>query len=163
VMRQWLALSMVLSQIMQSARAVVRHVQGRGSGADVAASTFGGVVAYRQDDLVPQVLTSLPALTAVYCGYKTTTPEVIKFVMDRFHDQPDKLADLYQQMDVYSNQAVIAWQHEDWSAVGRLMNQQFLLQQSLGISDDALDHIVKVLQQQPTCYGAKISGSGLGD
>lgn len=163
VLRQWLALPLMLSDIMQSARAVVRKVQGRGSGADVAASTYGGIVAYRQEDVVPQVLTQIPELTAVYCGYKTTTPEVIKIVMERYQHQPEKLADIYQQIDACVQQTLIAWQHSDWPMVGKLMNQHFILQQALGVSDAVLDYIVNSLQQQPGCYGAKISGSGLGD
>jgi mevalonate kinase len=161
--RQWLNLSIDLPAIMQSARTIVRQVQGRGSGADVAASTYGGIVSYRQDDVAPKTLTSLPDLTAVYCGYKTTTPEVIKFVAERFKDKPKELVNLYEQIDFCTQAATTAWQRADWPLVGRLMSQHFKLQQSLGVSDTALDYLVNALQQQPQCYGAKISGSGLGD
>ncbi|MBY0544017.1 MAG: mevalonate kinase [Gammaproteobacteria bacterium] len=161
--RQWLGLSLNLATIMQSARTIVRQVQGCGSGSDVAASTFGGAVLYRQDDLSPQLLHDLPELTAVYCGYKTPTVEVIHSVKERYKNKPEQLADLFERMNICTKHAAFAWEQLDWAQVGDAMHQYFQLQQELGVSDQALDHIVARLQAQSACYGSKISGSGLGD
>lgn len=163
VLRQWLNLPCDLPIIMQTARKIVRQVQGGGSGADVAASTFGAVVAYRQQDEMPVLLDILPVFTSVYCGYKTLTMDVIRKVTTAFAAAPEKLQQLFNQIDACVLQTLACWQQSDWQQVGLLMQQHFKFQQQLGVSDTALDHIIDKLQQQPGCYGAKISGSGLGD
>ncbi|NNM58972.1 MAG: hypothetical protein HKM04_04090 [Legionellales bacterium] len=163
VIRQWLEHSFHLPTIMHSARQIVRHVQGCASGADVAASTFGKIVAYRQFDIEPVVLEQIPALTAVYCGYKTPTPQVITRVKKYYENRAEKLNRLFDEIDACTTAALTNWQAGDWESVGHFMNLHFKLQQQLGVSDVALNHIVGKLQQQKNCYGAKISGSGLGD
>ena len=150
--------------MLHAARKIIRNVQGRGSGADVAASLFGGLVSYRQSDLAPRQLSRAQApLLASYCGYKTPTALVIADILSRYEHRTDELSGLYDEIDCLTLETEAAWEKQDWVNVGRLMNAQFSLQQRLGISDPVLNHMMQVLQSEPTCYGAKISGSGLGD
>lgn len=163
VLRQWLKLPFDLAEIMQSSRNIVRLVQGVASGADVAASTYGKVVAYHQSDAQPVILEAMPELTAVYCGYKTPTPKVIQHVKNYYENRTEQLSILFEDIDACTNAALNAWLDGDWESVGHFMNLHFKSQQRLGVCDFALEHIVGKLQQQKTSYGAKISGSGLGD
>jgi mevalonate kinase len=48
--------------ILEAARAIIRSVQGRGSGADVAASVYGGMVLYRADPLEVTPRASRPCI-----------------------------------------------------------------------------------------------------
>lgn len=159
----WLELPSSAEDCFISAREVIRLVQGLGSGTDVAASVWGGVIAYQQQAQQPILLTGRPELTAVYCGYKTPTVKVLTQVQKNFLTRTTELNDLYCAIDSCTQQALLAWEQQDWTKVGKLFNEHFILQQALGVSDAALNHIVHRLQQQPESYGAKISGSGLGD
>jgi mevalonate kinase len=163
VMDEWLCLSLEPSHIMHRAREVVRAVQGSGSGADVAASTFGGIVAYQQHDELPLCLPGFPILHAVYCGYKTPTPQVIALIKQHYMAQPQQLEAIFDKIEHATKQAMLAIEEQDWVAVGKIMSQQYHYQRLLNVSDGTLDSIVHELQKQPGTLGVKISGSGLGD
>ncbi|HSR87316.1 MAG TPA: galactokinase family protein, partial [Pontiella sp.] len=83
--------------LFNEALQTVHAVQGRGSGADLAASVFGGVVGYTQTPTFQPMAVSLP-LTAVYCGYKTPTPEVILKVEKLRAEHPRKYERIFAQM-----------------------------------------------------------------
>jgi len=51
----------------------------------------------------------------------------------------------------------------DWEAMGRLMNINQGLMDSLGVSNSDLADLVYALREDPNIEGSKISGSGLGD
>ena len=149
--------------VFLSARDLIRTVQGRGSGADVAASVYGGIVAYRAEptDLVP-IAVSHP-FTAVYSGSKLPTPEVIRIVEERRGLAPEKFEDLFNRMDRCAGEAALAVQREDWAAFGTLLDQGQQVMEEMGLSNPALDAILHALRTDPGIQGAKISGSGLGD
>lgn len=162
-LRLWIGLALTPSEVLVHARAVVRKVQGRGSGADVAASTYGHIVYYHQHDNEPEVIQVLPPLVAVYCGYKTPTTEVIQRVEQSFNVARASFDSICQQIGKCTEKMAAALQQQNWPVLGELMNQHFALQQALHVSDETIDNIITTLLQQPTIYGAKISGSGLGD
>ncbi len=140
----------------------VHTVQGSGSGADLAASVFGGVVGYTTAPAFQPVEVSVP-LTAVYCGYKTPTPEVILKVEQLRAADPEKYNRIYAEIDTCVMNAVSALENHDIPAFGHLLNRNQLLMKEMGVSSPELDEIVARLQGNPEILGAKISGSGLGD
>ncbi|HPR83745.1 MAG TPA: galactokinase family protein, partial [Pontiellaceae bacterium] len=72
--------SIFLNELFKRALATIHRVQGRGSGSDVAASVFGGVVAYRAEPLEIVPLRQSFPLTAVYSGAKMKTADVIRWL-----------------------------------------------------------------------------------
>ena len=140
----------------------VHAVQGCGSGADLAASVFGGVVAYSTKPSFEPVPVSLP-LTAVYCGYKTPTPEVIQRVEELRKISPQKYERIYTEMNESAGRAIACLQNGDFSGFGRILNRNQDLMNEMGVNTPELQEIVAVLQSNPEIAGAKISGSGLGD
>jgi len=56
--------SLPLEELFKRSLATIHRVQGRGSGADVAASVFGGVVAYRADSLDIQAYGVSPIISS---------------------------------------------------------------------------------------------------
>ena len=54
-------------------------------------------------------------------------------------------------------------EQENWLALGRMMNIQQGVMNALGVSTPLLNQLVDALKVLPGIYGAKISGSGLGD
>ena len=140
----------------------VRTVQGGGSGADLAASVYGGIVGYRSGRVFASFDLSLP-LTAVYCGYKTPTAEVIARVDDLFREQPEKFEGIYKQIDQGVKEAVQHLEARDLPAFGKVLDHQHRLMNRMGVSTPELEEIVTALRAESDLFGAKISGSGLGD
>jgi mevalonate kinase len=162
VIMQWLELSTTQDEIFSIAKKIMLQVQGVGSGADIAASVYGGVLCYDTTSLTVK-LPSIPVLTVVYSGYKTPTSEVIKIVQTAQAQHPQKFSQIFDRMQDCVTKAITAIRDADWSLLGKLFVAHHNLQAELGTSDAQLEKIVHYLLMQPQIYGAKISGSGLGD
>lgn len=150
-------------ELFLDARATIQAVQGRGSGADVAASVFGGVVAYRMEPLLIEKSNNLFDIALLYTGYKTATPEVIRRVDARVSTDPEKYAALFKEMGRYSENAWKAIKEKNWIALGKIMRLHQYAQEQLGTSDDTITQFLSLLNQHKDVLGSKISGSGLGD
>ena len=149
--------------IRDEAIAIVRAVQGRGSGADVAASVHGGVVAYRAEPREVHPLSASLDVCAVYCGYKTPTAEVIARVETQWAGRAAQLAGLYDRIDACAEDGRAALEAGDRAALGAALNHGQKLMEALGVDTPELAAIVAALRADPGVHGAKISGSGLGD
>ncbi len=174
-----------LNELFKRSLATIHRVQGRGSGADVAASVFGGVVAYRADPLeiqqvgadvqnVEQASRLLSAsgsstkgekqagrsfyfpLTAVYSGSKMKTADVIRLVEERRALNPDYFERIFDRMDASVGEVV-----SDFQSLGKkLVENQFLMEE-MGLCNALLAEIIGSFRSAK--IPAKISGSGLGD
>jgi mevalonate kinase len=164
VLKKLLGLPCDAKLVFDEALAVIREVQGCGSGADVAASCFGGLVAYRAEpceiDLLPA---PYPLVGLFYSGSKTPTPEVIRFVADKFKEQPEELKAIYEKINFCAEQGADFIKAHNWQGLAGVFAEQQQLMEQLGVSNSQLDKLVKNLQQHKTVLAVKISGSGLGD
>lgn len=162
-------------EIMYLAIDVIRSVQGRGSGADVAASALGGIVQFTAEPIKakPIALTAsawqhTPPMCLVYCGYKTPTPKVIAQVAQAAALDGPYYGHIYANMGVCVVASIAALEQQDWLLFGDCMRQYQNLMRDLGVSDDTIEKILRLGAQQMSaaksnpCAG-KISGSGLGD
>lgn len=163
-------------ELLVEGRAIVQAVQGRGSGADIAAAVYGGIVGYRmgayslsRDDEVGEALPQVEciphifALTAIYAGFKTPTADAIKLLQTRFVKKEVELTSILNAIGECAEAGFQYAKEANWSALGGMMIVQQGLMQDLGVSLPVLDALVEDLCQQPRVLGAKISGSGLGD
>ena len=151
-----------LNTLFDRSLETVQAVQGRGSGADVAACVFGGIVSYRMGgDILP--LEFAVPLTAVYCGFKTPTPEVIRKVEDLRAADPEKYRRIYADIDEDVERAVAALRGHDLPAFGEILSRKQGYMDAMGVNSPELEQIVCALQAEPDIFGAKISGEGLGD
>ena len=152
-----------LDSIFNDSLKTVRYIQGTGSGADVAASVFGGVVAYRYTPLeIYKIETTFP-ITVVYSGKKTPTTQVIGQVSSLRNKFPELCESIYGAMDKSCTLAFNAIKKNNWDHLGELFNINQGLMDALGVCDLTLAQIVYELRNDPGITGAKISGSGLGD
>ncbi|QLE98284.1 mevalonate kinase [Neptunomonas phycophila] len=149
--------------LFERALSVVHGVQGRGSGTDLAASVYGGLIAYTVEPREVMPLSGLPPISLFYCGYKTRTPDVLKIVERKANEFPDLYRQIYRLMNDTSEQAEQAIQAQAWDQLGALMNIYQGLLDALGVSDHSLCDIIYTLRGCDNVWGAKISGSGLGD
>lgn len=140
----------------------VHAVQGRGSGADLAASVFGGVVGYCTAPEFQPIAITLP-LTAVYCGYKTPTVQVIEKVEVLRAADPDKFERIFSEIDLGVREALVALKAGDRALFGRVLDRHQQWMDEMGVNTPELQEIVTALRNDPEIGGAKISGSGLGD
>lgn len=146
------------------ALAIVRSIQGRGSGADLAASCYGGMISYRALPAVEWApLPNPPQLSLRYAGYKTPTAEVLQMIARRMEGNEDRFERLYSTMGDEADQAIMAAKAEDWPAFASSLTKYQSLMTELGVSDDVLDQIIQDARAEPDVLAAKISGSGLGD
>jgi mevalonate kinase len=148
--------------LFNAALETVHAVQGRGSGADLAASVFGGIVGYSTDPEFYPIPVTLP-LTAVYCGYKTPTVEVIQKVETLRKYDPAKYDRIYSEVDLGVQEALVALEENDWMLFGLILDRGQQLMDEMGVNTPELEEIVSALQNDPEICGTKISGSGMGD
>ncbi len=144
----------------------IRQVQGGGSGTDLAISLAGGCVGFHpKTQQITSLTLSLP-FTLVYLGYKTPTPEVLKWVEKQWENNPDGLQQIYKTMGEITYTALAALkttQANTLENLGALMNQYQLLMQDLGVADEQTNSLLAQLHSNADFLGVKISGSGLGD
>lgn len=162
-LRKLINLSENKIEIYQDALRVIHQVQKRGSGADVAASVFGGVLAYQINPLLINELAFIPDLCLFYSGSKTPTAEVLKIVAEKFQHKENELKTIYQAIGFCAEQGITAIKNADWKKLGEVFNAQQLEMQKLGVMNEALHTLINKLKSISQLSGVKISGSGLGD
>ena len=160
---RWLGRPLDLMSLFESTMHTIHHVQGRGSGADAAASIFGGMVAYRAQPRTIERLPSIPDISVVYSGSKTPTVEVIRRITEQQKRAPETYATHYQALGALSEQGRTAAEAGQWAKLGTLLNAQQTHFEAMELCTPELSEIITALRAQPTILGAKISGAGLGD
>ncbi len=150
--------------LFEIARKIIRDVQGVGSGADVAASVYGGVIVYQQQSpsIIKKINHVLP-LVVIYSGSKIPTPIVIKKVEVLQNKYANLIDTLYDAIEQAVHHASVFIENKDWAKLGEIMNIQQGIMNALGLGTPVLNQLIDSLNTMPTIYGAKISGSGLGD
>lgn len=141
----------------------IRAVQGTGSGADLVASVFGGILLYRHSPVSITALHETHPICVIYSGGKTPTTEVIAKVEQKRNALPELFDSIYDMMDKSAVQAAEAIQHKQWQRFGDILNVNQGLMDAIGVSNATLSDIAYALRDDPGILGSKISGSGLGD
>ena len=150
-------------ELVRQGRQIVRQVQGMGSGADIAASVYGGWVGYQAQPLAVEKFSVIYPLTALYSGFKTPTVDAIKQVQKHFSSHPELWRHLTNSIGQCAYDGMQMVRKEEWAKLGEIMTIQQGMMESLGVSLPILRSMVEELRKQSVILGAKISGSGLGD
>ena len=149
--------------LFDQALSVIRQVQGTGSGADLAASVFGGILSYRTE---PREINKLPGtwpISVIYSGEKTPTTKVIQIVEEKRNQNRDLFDGIYDLMELSVEKASEAITNFDWKRAGEIFNINQGLMDAIGVNTPVLADINYRLRQDKSILGSKISGSGLGD
>ena len=150
--------------LLRRAVTLIRDVQGLGSGTDVAAAVYGGIVRYKASPpKVVERFDDLPDICLVYAGYKTPTPEVVRMVEQRRRESPGELERAFDLMEACTAAAAEAIRNRDWAALGEALATGQEAMVAMGVCDSTLAATVAGLLEDDGILGAKISGSGLGD
>ena len=159
----WLQGSYTHDELFIKSVQTIRNVQKRGSGADVAASVYGGCVLYKMDPLTIEPIDAQFDLTVIYSKSKMKTPEVIKVVQENMKHAPKLFETLFSAIDDVTLEAKRALKDKNLKRLGKLFNIHQGLHDALGVNSHTLSEIVYALRDDEKILGAKISGSGLGD
>jgi mevalonate kinase len=145
--------------------AVVHKVQkGVGSGADIAASIWGGIISIKTSPLnIEKLEGKLLPLVLLYSGSKTSTVTLIEEVLTRKTKHPKLVSDILQAIGDCSDIGYESILSEDIDQMAEVFVIQQSLLKALHVSNNHLDNIIKVLEEDPGIIASKISGSGLGD
>lgn len=150
-------------ELFKAGLAVIHQVQGKGSGADLAASIYGGALSFKASPFIIKQLTPRPAITVVYSGHKTTTTQALHNLSDKMQTETHYLNEVFASLGTLATQSIDAFNQQDWTTLGSLMNSAQKTLKAFGVSTDKIDEITQTLTANPSIYGAKLSGSGLGD
>ncbi len=158
-------LSLNNKQIFDLSYEVVLKVQGVGSGFDIAAATFGGLLYFVKGG---QVLENLPldlnqtCFVVGYSGIKSNTVEIIQQVAQKRAQEPEKFDRIMNAIGELVNQVKPKLLSHDWERVGKFMdfNQEYL--RDLGVSNQKLEDLIAAAKNAGA-WGAKLSGAGGGD
>ena len=164
---------------------IIRQLQRHGSGADLAASLYGGCLSYQLSaDAADQALAGLPCpepwvnrpaqtfvdrlpapqqVSLCYSGYKTQTGDVLEQLAKRMRGREVDFVALYQRMGDCASAAILAAREARWESFAMEMKAYQALLQELGVSDATLDLLLQRASAHAGVLAAKISGSGLGD
>lgn len=150
-------------QIFDLSYKTVLDIQGKGSGFDVAAATFGGTLYYVVGGKVikPLNLKSLPLIVG-YSGIKADTVTLINEVGEKAKKFPEIIDDIYTSIGDLVDQAHKALLKGDFETVGELMNFNEGYLAALGVEGKKLADIIYAARDTGA-YGAKLSGAGSGD
>lgn len=156
-------IEMTERQLFDLCYQAVIDVQGVGSGFDIAAAIWGGTIYYVSPaEVVDRLdIDEFPMIVG-YTGVKADTPTLIRLVQSQKIEDPEKIDELFQNIEELTDKAREAILKSDWESVGRLMNQNQLLLKRLGVSSIELDRLITAANQTGA-WGAKLSGAGGGD
>lgn len=159
----WLNIRISPLDFVRQGKNIIRLVQGVGSGADIAASVYGGIVGYQAQPLFAEKLGVTHPLTVLYAGFKTPTVQAIKQVQEHFSPYTHLYSTITNSIGQCAIDGIQMMRKGDWTKFGEIMNIQQGLMESLGVSSLLLNDMINDLRKQKGILGAKISGSGLGD
>jgi mevalonate kinase len=163
VLFTWLSVKTTPLDMVRQARHVIRAIQGLGSGADIAASVYGGIVGYRAQPITAERFSVIHPLTAIYAGFKTPTAEAVKHVQQQFAAHPAILQSIVNGIGQCAIDGMQCVRKNEWGKLGEIMSIQQGFMESLGVGMPVLRELIDTLGKQTGVFGAKISGSGLGD
>jgi len=138
-------------------------IQGVGSGFDIAAAVFGGIVYFvgGGKEINPLHSRSLPLIVG-YSGVKADTPTLIRRVAKNYRNDRPKVEAVFKDINQIVSRARKAIINFDLEKLGQLMTCNHHRLQSLGVSTGKLDAMV-LAACKAGAYGAKLSGAGGGD
>ncbi|OGT35733.1 MAG: hypothetical protein A3F11_05135 [Gammaproteobacteria bacterium RIFCSPHIGHO2_12_FULL_37_14] len=163
VLATWFNTKVAPLDLIRQGRHVVNQVQGVGSGADIAASVYGGVVGYQSQPLYAEKFSVTHPITVLYAGFKTPTVVAIQSVRDRFHHHAHIFQHICHSIGQCASDGIQAIRKNEWIKLGEIMSMQQGMLEALGVSMPILRELLDNLRSQSGILGAKISGSGLGD
>lgn len=150
-------------EIFEICYKTVLDVQGKASGFDIASSIYGGTIYFQTGGKIIEQLskTDIP-LVVGYSGKKADTSLAIKKLDERFEGRKKELDDIYAEIGATTKKAKYSLEKSDYKKVGKLMNENQIFLDKLGINTKKLNLMISGARDAGA-YGSKLSGAGMGD
>jgi mevalonate kinase len=143
----WLEKTVINAEnLWHQAMAVIQHIQGKGSGADLAASIYGGVIAFQNNPLQVERIASTLPICAIYSGKKLITAHAIDQMNQKRQQQPAFFAALDEAIAQLSLSAIPAIKNQDWQTLGALFNEAQKIMVKMGVSNELLNALIDTLR-----------------
>ncbi len=137
-------------------------VSGYGSGMDVAASTYGGIIYYIKGKVARVVTNEDIPIIVGNTGIKAKSGPIIKGVQHLEQKYPNLLPVFIDKIGEIVDEAEKAIRTKDWPTLGELMNINHGLLSAMGVSSINLEKLI-FASRGAGALGAKLSGAGVGD
>ncbi len=138
--------------------------QGKPSGIDNTAATYGGLLWYKRGD--PPAIERMKIKEPVEIvmgntGIVADTAKVVLEVVERKKANPEKYNPIYENAEKLAFDARKALEEFDLKKVGELMNENHKLLQEIDVSCRELNELVETARKHGA-LGAKLTGGGRG-
>lgn len=163
-------IKMKKKEIFDLAYKTALDIQEVGSGFDIGAAIYGGVIYFLTGGKIIKSLKvrDIPLIVG-YTGVKASTSEIVKQVKTEMEKDPDYYEKLYDNIAQIVEKAKREIENSNWPEVGRLMNvnQEILRKfkvpsKEYGVSSEIIEKLIEA-SLEAGAYGAKLSGAGVGD
>lgn len=137
---------------------------GTPSGIDNTAATFGGLIWFKRGERnIIERLSIEKGVEIVMgnTGIVANTKLAVAGVRERKEKFPEKYAEIFKEAERVAYEAREALRRFDLETVGRLMDKNHSLLQSIEVSSKELDLLVNIARESGA-LGAKMTGGGLG-
>lgn len=157
-----LGINLEKEKICSLAHEAEKLVHKHPSGVDNYISTYGGITIFRRSEkLVPLKVRANVLLVIGNTGISRSTGELVGHVRKLKEAHPGVINPVISAIGRLSVLAAQALQEGDLSRLGGLMNVNHGLLSALGVSTEALDHLVYAAREAGA-LGAKLTGAGGG-
>ncbi|PIZ63001.1 mevalonate kinase [Candidatus Roizmanbacteria bacterium CG_4_10_14_0_2_um_filter_39_13] len=141
----------------------VLDIQKKGSGFDVAAAVYGGTLYFlTAGEIIEKLAVENLPLIVGYTGVKADTTTLITQVQKTADEYPIVVEGVFGLIEELVNEAKAAIGSQDFEKLGKLMNMNQGLLETLGVSTEKLSQL-NYSALNAGAYGAKLSGAGGGD
>jgi len=138
------------------------EVQGYGSGIDIAAATYGGIVKFLKGETPENVEFKDFPIVVGNTGFKAKSKPIIESVQVFEKKYPEVFESIHDNIGQLTKRALQAFKENDLETLGELMNINHGFLYALGVSSEILEKLV-FASRKAGALGAKLSGAGIGD
>ena len=149
------------NQILELAIEAEKTIFPNTSGADCTVSVFGGIIDYQKDYGYKIIETNHEFDFIVVNSKKSHSTNIVVNRVNEFKNENKKIFDdLCGEESKLIEKAIDSLQKFDLETIGKCMAQNQIFLEQLGVSNDLLLSIVKLVEKET--FGAKITGAGDG-
>ena len=149
------------NQILNVAIEAEKTIFPNTSGADCTVSVFGGIIGYQKDCGYKIIETDHEFDFIVINSKKPHSTSIVVDRVNKFKSSNEKIfRDLCEEETRLIEKVTDSLQTFDLETIGKCMSQNQIFLEQLGVSNDQLLEIIKLIEKET--FGAKITGAGDG-
>jgi len=148
-------------EILDIAIETERILHKKSSGADCVVSTYGGLLYYHKDSNVKTLRFSNLSFIIINTGLKHSTGDLVSLVNRFRKNNLREFNDISNQYSRICGRAIKALEEGDLLSIGKLMNENQILLEKIGVSTPEVNKIIN-LSIKYGAIGSKLTGAGGG-